>query len=101
MIQIIITKTIEIAFNPEEERRRIRRLFKNGVYRDSLIEVIDVFEKDGLNAALEIYYKLPYNEKDEYPLQESMGVWWHNIFGDLLYCEDSKAKMYEKIEIIK
>ena len=100
-MKIIKTIVSTIEFDPEEERERIRRLFHNDLYRDSLIEVIDVFEKDGLEAAYVVYFQLPYNEEDEYPLQESMGIWWHNIHGDLLYNEKAKVTEETKIEIIK
>lgn len=100
-MKIIKTKVTTIEFDPEEERNRIHRLFKKMKYRDALIKVIDVFEKDGLDAAYEVYDELPYNEEDEYPLQESMGIWWFNIHGDLLYNEKAKVTEETKIEIIK
>jgi hypothetical protein len=100
-MKIIKTKTTVIEFDPEEERQRIRRLFGNPTYQEALIKVIDVFEKDGLDAAYDVYDQLPYNEEDEYPLQESMGTWWHNLHGDLLYSKRAKVTEDTKIEIIK
>jgi hypothetical protein len=100
-MKIIKTKTTIIDFDPEHERQRIMDLFDNPIYIDSLIRVIDVFEKDGLDSAYEVYDNLPYNEEDEYPLQESMGIWWHNIHGDLLYNEKAKVTEDTKIEILK
>ena len=100
-MKIIKTKVTTIEFDPEKERQRIMDLFDNPIYIDALIKVIDVFERDGLDAAYEAYDELPYNEEDEYPLQESMGVWWFNIHGDLLYNEKAKVTEETKIKIIK
>jgi len=102
-MKIIKTKITTIHVDLEKERQIIRDFFggRYSKYRKPLIEVIDTFEKDGYDAAFEKYLNLPYNEDDEYPLQESMGVWWHNIHGDLLYNRKANVTIDTKLEIIK
>ena len=103
-MKVILTHTTTIEFDLEDERNRVRRCFdkkKERMYRDKLIEVIDIFEKDGYDKAYEAYENLPYNEIDEYPLQESMGEWWYQINGDQFFRYDDNVKHDYKMEIIK
>jgi len=100
-MKVIVTNTRTITIDLEEERKRIRKLFKKQPsYQDALIGVIDAFEKDGYNKALELYFGLPYNEEDEYPLQESMGKWWYQVGGDDFLWENN-VENKRKMEIIK
>jgi hypothetical protein len=103
-MKVICTKTTTIEFDLNKERVRINQIFnkkKNDKkYRESLLNVIDVFERDGLHKAIEAYDDLPYHEEDEYPLQESMGIWWWQINGNEFLYKDNVKEDY-KIEIIK
>jgi hypothetical protein len=96
-MKIIVTNTRTIDLN--EERKRIRKLFRNPLYRDALINVIDVFEKDGFEKAWDVYFDLPYNKEDEYPLQESMGKWWSQV-SESWFLHEKNVKHEQKIEII-
>ena len=83
-MKAIITKITTVEFDLDVERNHIKKCFKKKKekrYRDALLHVIDVFEENGLYAAYDVYDELPYNEIDEYPLQESMGKWWWQING--------------------
>jgi hypothetical protein len=102
-MKAIITKTITVEFDLNKERKHIKECFKKKKekpYRDALINVIDTFEKDGLNAAYDEYDKLPYNELDEYPLQESMGRWWWQINSQSFMYEPNVIQQH-RLEIIK
>lgn len=102
-MKAIITKITTVEFDLDEERNRIKKCFnkkKEVVYKNALLEVIDVFEKDGFNKAYDVYDALPYNEIDEYPLQESMGKWWYQINSDFFMYEDN-VKHVHRMEIIK
>lgn len=99
-MKVIVTNTRTITIDLEQERQRIMDLFDNPIYIDSLIGVIDAFEKDGYDKALELYFGLPYNEEDEYPLQESMGKWWSQVGGDD-FLWDNNVENERKMEIIK
>ena len=96
---IIKTRTLIIDVDLEEERNRIRRLFKQKLYQKALIKVIDDFEKYGYSKACDAYDALPYNKKDEYPLQESMGKWWWQMHGSFEY--EKNVIDQTKLEIIK
>jgi hypothetical protein len=102
-MKAIITKISTIEFDLDNERDRIKRIFKRKneePYRDALLNVIDIFEKDGIAAADNAYDALPYNEIDEYPLQESMGKWWWQINdNDFMY--ESNVETIRRLEIIK
>jgi hypothetical protein len=103
-MKVILTHTTTIELNLEEERNRVRRCFKKkkeAPYRDRLIEVIDIFEKDGYEKALEAFDHLPYNEIDEYSLKESMGKWWYQINGDQFFRYEDNMKHEHSMEIIK
>lgn len=102
-MKAIITKITTVEFDLDEERKRIKKCFnkkKEKQYRDALLNVIDVFEKNGYYAAYDVYDDLPYNEIDEYPLQESMGIWWSQIHGQHFQYENN-VKHEHKLEFIK
>ena len=65
------------------------------------MNVIDIFDKKGYHDAYDAYVDLPYNELDEYPLQESMGKWWYQINGDTMFAYEDNVKHEAKLEIIK
>jgi len=102
-MKAIITKITTVEFDLDVERKLVKECFKKKkekLYRDALLNVIDVFEKDGYSKAYDAYDDLPYNEIDEYPLQESMGFWWYQISGwNFQYKENVSHTL--KTEIIK
>jgi hypothetical protein len=103
-MQVIITKVKTVDIDLDAERKKIKKGFNKKserVYRDKLIEVIDIFERDGFNMACDAYDELPYNEVDEYPLQESMGIWWWQIINDQSFNYHDNVKHQYKMEIIK
>lgn len=100
-MKAIITKVTTVEFNLDEERKRVKKCFnkkRERVYRDALLNVIDVFEKDGYAAACDVYDNLPYNEDGEYPLQESMGKWWYQINGSQFFKYEDNMKHDYKLE---
>ena len=88
-MKVTLTKVTTIDIDLEKERERIRKIFDNETYRNALLNVIDVFEKEGYEKSADAYDALPYNEEDEYPLQESMGKWWWQINGHGFMWEDN------------
>lgn len=103
-MKAIITKTTVVEFDLDKERNRIKTIFdkeSEKVYRDALLNVIDIFDKNGYYDAYDAYDALPYNEIDEYPLQESMGKWWWQINGDRKFAYEDNVKHSTKLELIK
>lgn len=103
-MRVIVTKRRIVTFDLNEERERIKRAFskkKERLYRDKLLEVIDVFEEHGYDKAVDVYDDLPYNDVDEYPLQESMGEWWWQINGHSMFAYEDNVKHEYEMQIIK
>lgn len=105
-MQVVITKVKTVEFDLNEERKKIKKSFNKKserLYRDKLIEVIDIFEEEGLSENLYNHYDtLPYNEIDEYPLQESMGIWWWQITtSDDMFNYENNVEHDTVVEIIK
>ena len=100
-MKVILTKITTVEVDLDKERERITKIFKKKKYRDPLLKVIDIFEKEGYHKAYDAYNELPYNEEDEYPLQESMGKWWYQINGDQWFAYDDNVNHDYKMEIIK
>ncbi len=81
-INIKIVQEVEYEFDYDAEVKMINKIFgtkPREKYIPYLIAVLDAFWIDrDIEKMRQLYHDLPYNEEDEYPLQESVG-WMYRL----------------------
>jgi len=83
-MQIKVETTFQIDM--AAERARLKKCFKKEP--DVLarqIAILDAFERREFNEAIELYNALPYNDTDECPEQEYVGMFFMDFVRFVLY----------------
>ena len=96
--KVITTKTFE--FDVEEEEKRLKKCF-SGERLERQMNLIELFKQNKLEDLYEAYMELPYNDEDEYPEQENVGLWFSALYGgwgenELLIGEEKKIEFCDE-----
>lgn len=93
MKNLIFTGKFTIDFDKEKDR--IHKCFA-GEIKHRQLKLIDSFESGNFQDSFKLYDDLPYNNEDECPEQEYVGMWFHNIIDSLTFAKFNVSSM--KIE---
>lgn len=80
-MKIIRRKTETFEFDYNKEIKRLKKCFKGEQLRRQLDIIEAMFKEKNLNKVEELYFSLPYCEKEECPEQEFVGLWIYIFAG--------------------
>lgn len=75
-----IQKTYTFEIDVDKERERFTHFFADEPQKiPRQLAILDALEAKDLDKVWKLYWDLPYDEENEYPEQENVGMWFTNI----------------------